>query len=65
MDSIGTLEMENTAYNKARIFSWIFHIITIVSSVLQYAFFHLYNEKFHPMAMILEEFLEKGGSDQS
>ena len=60
MDSIGTLEMENRAYNKAWIFSWIFHIITIVSSLLQYACFHYYNEKYHPMTMILEEFLEKG-----
>ena len=60
MDSIGPLEIENTAYNKAWIFSWIFHVVTIVCSVLQYACFHLYNEKYHPMAMILEEFLEKG-----
>merc|ERR1712066_845913 len=51
--------MENTAYNKAWIFSWIFYIITIVCSILQYACFHFYNEKYHPMAMILEEFLEK------
>ena len=60
MDSIGTLEMENVAYIKAWIFSWIFHVFIIVCSILQYVCFHFYNEKYHPMAMILEEFLEKG-----
>ena len=60
-DSIGTLEMENIAYNKAWYFSWIFHVISVGCSVLQYVCFHLYNEKYHPMAMILEEYLNDEG----
>ena len=60
MDSIGTLEMENRAYDKAWIFSWIFYTIIIQCSLLQYACFVLYNEKYHPMAMIVEEFFKNG-----
>ena len=60
MDTIGTLEIEDTALNKAWIFSWLFPILTIVFSVMQYVCFHLYNEKYHPMAMILEESKIKG-----
>ena len=60
MDSIGTLKQEDVAYSKAWIFSWVFHVTTIVFSILQYACFYLYNEKYHPMVMILEEYLEKG-----
>jgi len=55
MESIGTLEMENVAYNQAWLFSLVFPLITIICSFLQYACFHLYNEKCHPMAIILEE----------
>ena len=54
-NSIGTLKMENIAYNQAWIFSWIFHVIVILCSILQYVCFNLYNEKYHPMAMILKE----------
>ena len=60
MDSIGTLEMENRAYDKACIFSWIFYTIIIQCSLLQYACFVLYNEKYHPMAMIVAEFFKNG-----
>lgn len=60
LDTIGTLDIENAAYDQAWIFSWIFFVIVIVCSVMQYLFFHLYNEKFHPMAPILEEYLKKG-----
>ena len=55
MDSIGTLDMENEAYTKAWIFSWIFYIVTIMCSILQYVCFYFYNEKYHPMAMILKK----------
>ena len=60
MDSIGTLEIENIAYSKAWYFSWIFHVISLGCSVLQYVCFNLYNEKYHPMAIILEEYLDEG-----
>ena len=52
--------MENTAYEKAWLFSWLFYFIIIAFSLLQYALFVLYNGRYHPMAMILEEFFEKG-----
>ena len=31
-DSIGTLEMEDIAYNKARFYSWFFFVMTIGKS---------------------------------
>ena len=52
--------MENIAYNQAWIFSWIFHNVVILCSILQYVCFNLYNEKYHPMAMILKETKIKG-----
>ena len=55
MDLIGPLDMENEAYIKAWFFSWIFFIIIIFLSFLQYVCFHFYNEKYHPLAMILQE----------
>ena len=55
MDSIGTLDMEDTAYYQSWVFSWVFFVIIIILSALQYLFFHLYNEKYHPMAAILKE----------
>ena len=55
MDSIGPLDMENEAYIKAWFFSWIFFIIIIFLSFAQYVCFHFYNEKYHPLAMILQE----------
>ena len=51
--------MEIDAYNQAWLFSWLFHVVVIIGSILQYVLFHLYNEKYHPMAMILEEYLNK------
>ena len=61
MDSIGTLSIENTAYKQAWIFSWMLPLVTIVFSFWQYVCFHFYNEKYHPMVIILEESKTKGG----
>ena len=60
MDSIGTLDLEDTAYFQSWVFSWAFFVIVIVLSALQYLFFHLYNEKYHPMAAILKELSSEG-----
>ena len=51
--------MEVDAYNQAWLFSWLFHVVITQGSLLQYVFFHLYNEKYHPMVMILEEYVNK------
>ena len=53
-DTIGTLPLEDIAYNQSWLFSWIFFIVVIVCAIFQYIFFYLYNDKFHPMAFILE-----------
>jgi len=55
-ETIGTLPMENEAYNQAWISTWLFPLLTLVFSALQYLFFYLYNERYHPMARILEEY---------
>ena len=52
--------MENEAYNRAWIFSWVFFFVTIVCSLWQYVCFHLYNQKYHPMAVILDESRQRG-----
>jgi len=54
--TIGTLPLENEAYNQAWISTWLFPLLTLVVSALQYLFFHLYNERYHPMARILNEY---------
>ena len=52
--------MEDTAYQQAWTFAWIFHFIIIVCSICQYACFHFYNEEYHPMVKILEESKQRG-----
>ena len=59
-ETIGTLPMEDEAYNQAWISTWLFPLLTLVFSALQYLFFHLYNERYHPMARILNEYRTEG-----
>merc|ERR1719189_2654979 len=37
-DTIGTLPLEDVAYNQSWLFSWIFFIVVIVCAVFQYIF---------------------------
>ena len=53
MDTIGVLEMEVEAYQRIDLYVWIFVPIIIVMTILQFAFFTLYNGQFHPMNKIL------------
>merc|ERR1719273_2181420 len=46
LDTIGTLDMEDTAYTQALIFCILCPLLTITLSTLQYIFFTLYNEKY-------------------
>ena len=52
--------MENVAYYQAWIFSWVFYLIILICSALQYVTFCLYTERYHPMARILEEYKREG-----
>ena len=60
LETIDTLPMEDEAYNQAWISTWLFPLITLVLSGLQYLCFHFYNERYHPMARILEEYRTEG-----
>ena len=55
MDTIGVLEIEVEAYQKIDLFVWIFFPIIIVLTILQFAFFTLYNGQFHHMSKILNQ----------
>ena len=55
LDTIGTLDMEDRAYNQALLFCILCPILTITLSILQYFLFNLYNEKYHPFSKILQE----------
>ena len=59
VETIGPLKMEIDAYNQAWLFSWLFHVVIIIGSMLQYVLFNLYNKKYHPMVVILNEFTNK------
>ena len=60
VETIGTLPLEDQAYNQAWISTWLFPLLTLVFSALQYLCFHFYNERYHPMARILEEYRTEG-----
>ena len=47
------LEVEIEAYQKIDLYVWIFVPIIIVMTIMQFAFFTLYNGQFHPMNKIL------------
>ena len=51
---IGALDMENEAFKKAQLFSWIFFPIWILLAIIQAVCFLLSNGKLHPLAKILE-----------
>lgn len=51
---IGALDMENEAFQKAQLFSWIFFPIWILLAIMQAVCFLLSNGKLHPLAKILE-----------
>ena len=52
--TIGHLEMEIEAFERARLFSWIFFPLWIVLTIIQIVCFMLYNGRFHPLAKILD-----------
>ena len=47
--------MEDTASTQALLFCIFCPILTISLSTLQYILFNLYNNRYHPFSMILEE----------
>ena len=51
---IGALDMENEAFKKAQLFSWIFFPIWIILAIIQAVCFLLSTGKLHPLAKILE-----------
>jgi len=55
LSTIGTLDMEDTAYTQALLFCILCPILTISLSILQYVLFDMYNEKYHPFSIILQE----------
>ena len=55
LDTIGTLDMEDTASTQALLFCIFCPILTISLSTFQYILFNLYNNRYHPFSMILEE----------
>ena len=55
MDSIlGALDMENEAFQKAQLFSWVFFPIWIMLALIQTICFLITNGRLHPLAKILE-----------
>ena len=52
--TVGALDMENEAFQKAQLFSWIFFPIWILLAIMQAVCFLLSNGKLHPLAKILE-----------
>jgi hypothetical protein len=56
--TIGSLDMELESLGRARIFSWVFFPTWIFLAIIQAICFLLGNEKFHPLAEILEGFVD-------
>ena len=52
---LGALEMEKEAFQKAKLFAWIFFPIWIIMAIIQAVCFVLSNGRFHPLAKILED----------
>ena len=52
--NIGALDMENEAFQKAQLFSWIFFPTWILLAIMQAVCFLLSNGKLHPLVKILE-----------
>ena len=53
-NTVGALDMENEALQKAWLFSWIFFPIWILLAIIQAICFLFSNGKLHPLAKILE-----------
>ena len=55
MDNIlGALNIENEAFQKAQLFSWVFFPTWIILAIVQAVCFVLSNGRFHPLTKILE-----------
>ena len=52
--TIGTLEMEDEAFERCKTMSWIFYPIFMLIGILQIILFVLYNDKFHPFCDLLK-----------
>ena len=52
--TVGALDMEKEALQKAQLFSYIFFPIWILFAIIQVVCFLLSNGKLHPLAKILE-----------
>ena len=59
-DTIGTLVMEDEAYDQSFYMAWIFFPIFILIAVGQGLLIELYNKKYHPFNIILEGATKKG-----
>ena len=53
-DSIGVLDMEIKSFERAQLLSWILFPTWIGLTAIQAFCFAMYNDKFHPLAKILD-----------
>ena len=58
--TIGTLNMENEAYEQAFYMAWAFYPCFFVIGLGQILFFYLYNRKYHPFSEILKGVKKQG-----
>ncbi len=53
-DTIGVLDMETKSYKRAQLLSWILFPTWIGLAAIQAFCYIMYNDKFHPLAKILD-----------
>ena len=53
-NTIGALDMETKSFERAHFFAWIFFPTWIGLTAIQAFCFTMYNDKFHPLAKILD-----------
>ena len=58
--TIGTLKMEDEAFEQSFYMAWAFYPFYIIIGLGKILFFYLYNNKFHPFNEILKIVQEKG-----
>ena len=51
--TIGTLQMEDEAFELCYYLSWVFYPIFTLIGILQMILFLLYNQKYHPFSDLL------------
>ena len=58
--TIGTLHMEDEAFEQSFYMSWVFYPFFFIIGLGQILFFYLYNKKFHPFCEILKGVRKQG-----